>query len=96
MALAGQYQYQSKFQIFELGTKQDAIVLEAQYVDENYMNFYSIKSKAEKIDGGSHQLSAYFHLCHVYRKCGNLDRLMLSNVVAMISHKILNVGYFVC
>ena len=59
------------------------------------MNFYSIKSKAEKIDGGFHKLGAYFQQCHIYRKWGDLDYLMLWNEMAMICHKILNVDSFV-
>ena len=54
------------------------------------MNFYSIKSKAEKIDGGFHKPSAYFHQLHFYKKWVNLDHLMLWNIMAMISYKILN------
>ena len=34
------------------------------------MNFYGIKSEAAKIDGGLHNLSAYFHQRHFYRKWG--------------------------
>ena len=36
------------------------------------MNFYGIKSKAEKIDGGFHKLRACFHQRHFCRQWGNL------------------------
>ena len=60
------------------------------------MNYHSIKSEAEKIYGGFHKLSAYFHQRHIYGKWGNLVHLMLWTVMTMMSRKILKVGYFVC
>ena len=39
------------------------------------MNIYSIKSNAEKIGGGFHKLSAYFHQHVIYREWGNMNHL---------------------
>ena len=77
--LTGQYQQQSKFHIFKIGTMENAILLEDESlcwkVNENCMNFYSIKSNAENGDGGFHKLIAFFHQLHIYRKWDNLDYL---------------------
>ena len=64
--------------------------------DKNYMNFYSIKSKADGMnDDGFHKLRAYLNQHHVYRKWGNMDYLRLWNIIGMIIHKTLNVLYFI-
>ena len=61
------------------------------------MNIYSIKSNTEKIGGGFHKLSTYFHQHDIYVECGNMNHLILLNIVAIISHKILNVtSDFMC
>ena len=60
------------------------------------MNFYSIKSRAEKIDGGFHKLSVFSTSAISLENGGNLDHFMLWNILSMISRKILNVCYFVC
>ena len=76
--LTGQHQHQSKFQIFKMSTLKDAILSADELpwnVVEDYINFYSIKSKAEKMDGGFHKLSVYFYQRHFYRKWCNLDHL---------------------
>ena len=39
------------------------------------MNYFSINSEAEKIEGGFHKHSAYFHHHHFNRKWGSLDYL---------------------
>ena len=60
------------------------------------MKLYGIMSKTEKIDDGFHKLSACFRQCHLYRKWGDLDHLMLWNIMGMISRKTLNDVYFIC
>ena len=52
--------------------------------------------KLKKFDGGLHTLVLISTSAIFTENGGNLDHLMLWNIMAMISHKMLNVGYFVC
>ena len=83
-----------------MSTLQDAILLADEYlsfsVDENQMNFCSIKSKVEKFMVTSTNLGHISTSITFTENEGNLDVLMYWNITGRMIHKILNFFYCIC